>query len=97
VAEAQALEGIFQTYKDQNFMTLSAWSEDGNNELPTTEVLMSWANQFGITTPVMADPNSAIYWRYGQGGLPQTVLLGPGAEVLKMGHITAADIEAALQ
>jgi hypothetical protein len=57
---------------------------------------MAWANNFGITTPVVADPASAIYWRFGQGGLPQSALLGPGAEVLKIGHITAADIEAVL-
>jgi len=97
VAEAQALEGIYQTYKDQDFITISAWSEDNQGALPTTEVLSGWANQFGITSPVVADPDSALYWRFGQGGLPQSALLGPGAEVLKIGHISAADIEAALQ
>ena len=97
MAEAQSLEGIYQTYKDQGLMTISAWSEDSQGTLPTTEVLMGWANQFGITSPVVADPNSALYWRFGQGRLPQSALLGPGAEVLKIGHITAADIESALQ
>ncbi len=97
MAEAQSLEGIYQAYKDQNFIAISAWSEDDQGQLPTTEVLMSWANQFGLTTPVVADPNSALYWRFGTGGLPQSALLGPGAEVLKIGHITTADIEAALQ
>ena len=97
MAEAQALEGIYQTYKDQDFITISAWSEDDQGALPTTEVLMGWANQFGITSPVVADPDSALYWRFGQGGLPQSALLGPGAEVLKIGHITADDIESALQ
>ena len=64
---------------------------------PTTEELKSWANQYGITTPVMQDEGSALYWRFGTGGLPQAALLGPGAEVLKIGRITEADIEAALE
>jgi len=97
VAEAQALEGLYQTYKDQGFMTISAWSENSDRVLPTTGELKGWADQFGITSPVVSDEGSAIYWRYGQGSLPTAVLLGPGAEVLKIGHITAADIEAALQ
>jgi hypothetical protein len=99
VAEARALEGTFQAYKDQNFMTISAWGEDDSPErtTPTTEQLMAWANQFGITSPVVADPNLGVYHRYGTGGLPQTILLGPGAEVLKLGTITTADIEAAIE
>jgi hypothetical protein len=99
VAEARALEGTYQAYKDQNFMAISAWGEDDSPErtTPTTEQLMAWANQFGITTPVVADPDLGVYYRYGTGGLPQTILLGPGAEVLKLGQITTADIEAALE
>ncbi len=97
MAEARSLEGIYQTYKDQGFMAISAWSEDDQRVEPTTEVLEAWANQHGLTSPVVADPGSALYWRFGQGGLPTSALLGPGAEVLKIGHITTADIEAALQ
>ena len=78
-------------------MAVSAWSQDNNRELPTTEALEAWANQYGISTPVVSDPNSSIYWRFGEGSLPQSALIGPGAEVLKIGHITTADIEAALQ
>jgi hypothetical protein len=98
VAEARSLEGIYQTYKDQDFMTISAWGEDDSPErtTPTTNQLMAWANQFGITTPVVADPDLGVYRRYGTGGLPQTILLGPGAEILKLGSISTADIEAAL-
>ena len=60
MAEAQSLEGIYQTYKDQGLITISAWSEDNQGALPTTEVLKSWADQFGLTSPVVADPNSAL-------------------------------------
>lgn len=98
MAEARSLEGIYQTYKDQNFMTISAWSQDDSPErsLPTTEQLMAFANSHGITTPVVADPEMGVYYRYGTGGLPQTILLGPGAEILQIGSISTADIEAAL-
>ena len=58
---------------------------------------MAWANQYGLTSPVVSDPGSELYWRFGQGTLPQSALLGPGAEVLKIGQITTADIEAALE
>lgn len=97
MAEARSLEGIYQTYKDQGFITISAWSQDNDGALPTTEALKSWADQFELTSPVVADPDMALYSRFGTGSLPTSILLGPGAEVLKIGHITTADIEAALQ
>ena len=57
-----------------------------------------WANDLGVTHPVVADP----YWSIGDlyevdWSIPSLTLIGPGMEVLiEDGWITEDDIEAAL-
>jgi hypothetical protein len=66
---------------------------------PTVADLQSWANTFGLTHPVVADPNWSVTGRFVSGtfGLPSMHLIGPGAEVLEtQSWIVESDIEAAL-
>lgn len=50
---------------------------------PTEEDLASWADQYGLTFPVVADEGWAIDNRFEQdGGIPTVTLLGPGMEVV---------------
>lgn len=77
-------------------MIISAWSETEQYELPNQEDLARWAETYGITTPVVADQDSSVYWRYGEGSLPDGALLGPGAVILNTGFIDDAMIDVAL-
>jgi len=79
--------------------------ENGSYEPPSVSDLSSWATEFGLTHPVMADPGIATSWNYistvdasGSIGLPTLHLIGPGMEVLAVneGHISASMIEAHL-
>ncbi len=83
-------------YQENGLMIISAWSETESGELPSPEELARWADAYGISTPVVADPSSSIYWRFGQGSLPDGALLGPGAVVLNTGFINDGMIESAL-
>ena len=83
-------------YQEHGLMIISAWSETEEYILPTPEELARWADTYGISTPVVADPSSSVYWRFGGGSLPDGALLGPGAVVLNTGFISDGMIESAL-
>lgn len=61
-------------------MLLEVIIEDENYEAPTQEDLLGWAEQYGLTMPVIADPGSSTLYQYATGsiGLPFTVLLDRG-------------------
>ncbi len=90
---AGGLETLYQNYKDQGLMVIAAYSEDAEYETPDVEDLMSWANKYGITAPVLQDSGSSLYWRFGTGSLPSMVLLGPGMEVLEVGFLQESIVE----
>jgi hypothetical protein len=84
---------MYQDYRDAGLMVLAVYSETEEGALPTADDLAGWASRYGITdTPVMADANSAIYWRFGTGSLPSMTLLGPGMEVLETGWVDEGQI-----
>ncbi len=59
----------------------------------------SWANQYGITGPVIADPSMNIYMQYEiDGYIPSISLLGDGLEVMVVDsmNIMPGQIEQAL-
>ena len=90
---AGGLNQMYQTYMDKNFIIIAAYSGDFDYELPDADDLMDWAREFGITTPVIQDEGSRLYWRYGTGTTPQMALLGPGMEVLEVGFLDEDVVE----
>lgn len=94
--EAAGLESRYQKYLDQDVMFMFAWSENDNGETPTKDELKTLADYYGMTMPNIADPGSSVYWRWGQGALPDGALLGPGGVVLATGVIQDSQIDAAL-
>lgn len=80
-------------------MILSTWAENENSEAPSVDEIAAWADQYGMTFPVLADPNWAINNRFEKDhGIPTQVLLAPGAKLVKVdAMITGADIEAVLE
>jgi len=79
-------------------MIVSMWAETNEGTTPTAEELMELANQYGITAPVVADPNWTVSNRYEQdGGIPTQNLIGPGMEIILVDEwVSDSDIEAAL-
>jgi len=83
-------------------MTLIGETNSGD---PSQEDLMEWANDYGLTHPVLADPGFDEIVNYlwadpnfsGQFGLPNMELLSPGMVVESSnGWVNAGDIEAHL-
>jgi hypothetical protein len=79
-------------------MIISTWAENNESQTPSTDELKGWADQFGLTFPVVADEGWQINNRFEKdGGIPTQVLLAPGAELVKVdAMVTSADIEAVL-
>ena len=70
---------------------------DNDYEVPDTADLQGWADNYGLTSPVVAD-DAGVGNRYeADGYIPSKTLLGPGAEVLVAdGSISESTIEEAL-
>lgn len=50
---------------------------------PSAEDLKSWADNYGLTLPVIADEGWALNSRFEQdNGIPTVTLIGPGMEVI---------------
>jgi hypothetical protein len=73
-------------------------AETNEGTAPTEDDLMSWATDYGLTTPVLSDSGWGISNRYEEdGGIPTQTLFGPGMEIILVDEwVTDSDIEAAL-
>ncbi len=65
-------------------MVVNVIIENEARESPSQEDIAAWAEEFGLTLPVVADPGSSTMYSYATGGsvgLPFTALLDRGVVV----------------
>lgn len=74
-------------------MVLEIIIEDESSNAPDNDDLVSWADQYGLTMPVLADPGSSTLYSYASGGvgLPFTVLLDRGVVVESTNYPSSSD------
>jgi len=74
---------VYQSRKDKGFMLLEVMIENTDYETPTVDELGSWADNYGLTMPVLSDDGESVLYSYATGsiGLPFTVLLDRGVVV----------------
>jgi hypothetical protein len=99
VSEAGGLEAVYQDGKDEGLMVLEIIIEDEQGNAPDQDDLVSWADQFGLTMPVLADPGSSTLYSFATGsiGLPYTVLLDRGVVVESTNYPSSSDALSLLQ
>lgn len=61
----------------------------------TDMTLKDWADEYGLTTPVIND-NGAAMGKFGSGGFPSYSLFGPGHVLLYQGSNWKAELEQAM-
>ncbi len=85
-------------FGDETFMVLTLIGADEDGESPTEEYVASFAEEYDVSTPVLADPGTEVLQDYFAGGIPTFVLLGSGAEIIaiELEGIPDEQIEAAL-
>lgn len=84
-AEAPRLQEWFAEYDRRGFIVITMLGEDLFGDVPDPEDTIAWAEDHGLTHPVVSDPRWGITVRYtGLGSvlLPTMHQLGPGMEVL---------------
>lgn len=98
VSEAPQVQGYYEEYGARGFIAITLLGEDENSQPPDNDDLNAWAEQAGITHPVLADGSWGVSNRYEQdGGIPTLTLVAPGGELVMVDqYVTDADIEAVL-
>ena len=62
--EARDLETLYQNYKDDGLVVLTAIESDENGMRATTQDCKRWARTFGFSTPVLRDTPRSVYYIY---------------------------------
>jgi acyl-CoA synthetase (AMP-forming)/AMP-acid ligase II len=84
VSAAGGLETLYQEYLAQGGMVMTAIIETADYTAPALEDLQEWADTYGMTFPVLADPDSTVMYTYatsGSIGLPFSVVYNNGVLV----------------
>lgn len=65
---------------------------------PTADQLMEWVDTYGLTHPVVSDPNFGYGWQFMSGSLPSQTLMSAGAELEQIDQygLGGSDIEEVL-
>ena len=69
-------EETYQHYKDDGLVYITILPENLENENPTVEDLNMWVDAFGLTTPVLADPDKEYtYEAVNDGSYPKILII----------------------
>jgi peroxiredoxin len=81
-------------------MVLEIITETDDGSPADVEDLNTWADTYGLTMPVLSDPDSALMWQYaanegGDVGLPFTVVIDRGVVIdsIASGSQSSAAVE----
>ncbi|MDP2311459.1 MAG: hypothetical protein Q8P41_01025 [Pseudomonadota bacterium] len=92
MSEAGSLQAQFEQYQADGFMMITAMDGDA------TEDLLGWADEYGITHPVIGDAAGEFFWTYSKtSSWPMKVLINRGVVLESIDDMAdAAEIEALL-
>ena len=57
----QGIEALYQSYGAQGFLPISVVAQDGGGQLPDPEDAALWADELGLTFPVLADVDGEFF------------------------------------
>lgn len=72
MAEAGGLQTLFEEYQDDGFMMITALDGDDPDKL------LGWAEEYGLTHPVVGDGAAEFFSTYGTNFWPMPVVLDRG-------------------
>ena len=86
--EAPKLEALYQQYKDSEFTVITMIGENADGLSPTQEDLQQWAADYGLTHPVVADPDygAAVNYLFANPNFTGSISL-PNMQLLSGGMI----------
>lgn len=98
---APTVAGLYNTYKDSGFMTITYVSEGAAGPPPTLADAQAWATMYNHQGIVAFSNIMEVWYPFGvdMGGgsfsiaLPGIMLVGPKMKIAKMGEPTTQEIE----
>jgi len=99
LSDSAWLQSLYESYADQGLIVLLLLSEDLTGDPPDTAELSAWADDSGLSFPVLNDGEWKVGGRYEQdGAIPSMTLLAPGGTIVSLdSDVDASDIEAVLR
>jgi peroxiredoxin len=81
--KAAKLEALYQQYEPEGFIAIDVLFEDQDYEPATSETAERWVDAYGLTVPVLIDPDGTLLTAYAAAGLiPSETLMAAGLEIL---------------
>ena len=98
VSHAGSAEDDYQQFIDQGFLIITLLAEDAGGQPADAELSERWADRFGLTFPVLADPGWGESNKYEQDfGIPTFHLLGRDLTIRILdGYVSEQAIQDAL-
>lgn len=82
-AKASKLESLYQNYDPSQFIAIDVLYQDMDYKPATIETAERWADTFGLTVPVLIDPDQTVIKNWVLAGfIPSESLMKPGLEIL---------------
>jgi glutathione peroxidase-family protein len=96
-AETGDLQSLYDELHGSGFIAVQALIENVDSQTPSSADLTEWEQTYGVSFPVVADPNSEGLYSFASGsiGLPYRVLVNREMQVTDSnGDVNDADIRA---
>jgi len=82
-AKASKLEQLYNNYDPSEFIAIDVLYQDMDYQPATVETAERWADTFGLTVPVLIDPDQSVIINWVLAGfIPSESLMKPGLEIL---------------
>jgi thiol-disulfide isomerase/thioredoxin len=82
-AKASKLEGLYQRYDPTEFIAIDILYQDRNYQPATIETAEEWVETFGLTVPVLIDPEQTVITSWVlANAIPSESLMKRGLEII---------------
>lgn len=90
-------EDTWSSYRDQGFVYVTVIAEDLEGDPPDAADLDTWVNGFGITSPVVADPDEVTVVALRNSTFPAVLVIGRDLTVVDRVGTTDAEVRAGIE